>query len=184
MILHIATKGEATIKAAAEMRSRSQMLLDAGRLDVGELATGVAISIQRAHLAAEDDFGAVRSQQPDRIGVGSQFSDVREQMAPLLDVALMPRVEGLMVPHVDDELATARCLHDALGVVGADQAVGRGGQVASHVGDHDGRQNVIRMIDGSRRLHGSVEHILWGANQEHVINIYHIGSAGHNAAQT
>lgn len=78
MILGIATKGVAAIKAAAEMRGRIQMLLDAGGLDVRELATSVATPIQRAHLAAEDDLCAVRGHHPERIGVCGQCSDVRK----------------------------------------------------------------------------------------------------------
>lgn len=94
----------------------------------------------------------------------------------------MPRVVCLVMTHVHNEAGTAGRFLDAIVSICADQAVGRGSHVARHLDHHDGRQNIIRMVDVERLLSGSLEHILWGVKQDHVINVYHIGSADHKAA--
>jgi hypothetical protein len=180
----VATKGEAAIKAATEMRARFQMALEAGGLDVGVLAASLAFRVQRAHFAAMDDLGAVRGHHPERTRVCGQFGDVRKQVSALLEVALMARIEGFVVAHVGDEVGAARRLLDAIGSPTADHAVRRRSQVARHIDDHDARQDVLGMVDVGELGSGSVKHILWGANQQHVINVYHIGGAGHNVAWT
>ena len=139
------------------------------------LTPRVAVLIEGAHSTALGGPVLRCSGEPHSAGMRCQLCNVREQVAALLESALVPGVVGSMRGAVQNAVPFAGEELNSIITPAAKETVAALWKRALHDDHHLGRQHAIGLNGGNAGL----QHVLWRIEKEHIISIY---CAGHGDA--